>query len=361
MRPESEAELADVLRSAEGSVAIRGGRTRAPAELPEGLVISTAGLSGIRLYEPGALTLVAGAGTPLAEIEAALTAEGQRLAFEPWDASVVLGRSGRSTLGGVIATNASGPRRIVAGAARDAALGVRLVDGAGEVIRAGGRVMKNVTGVDLVRLACGSRGTLGVITEVSLKTQPGPADAATLVAEGLSPGAAVAAMQAALGTAFEVNGAAHDPARGETALRLEGSALSVELRAERLTKALAGHGDWHVERGRDWARVRDAADLAGSGDLWRISVRSSDAADLVALLPGRWLMDWGGGLIWAEAPAGTDLRQLMSCAGHATLVRATPETHGRLGTLHPESAGVQRLSDGIAARFDPRGLFRSAA
>ncbi len=354
----SEEELAAAIRAADGPLTIRGGGTRAPQGKP-GSVLSVSGLTGITLYEPGTLTMVAKAGTPMSEIEAALAAEGQRLAFEPWDARRVLGRDGEPTLGGCVATNASGPRRIVANACRDAVLGLRFVDGEGTVLKSGGRVMKNVTGLDLVRLLCGSRGTLGAITEVCLKLLPGVAATATLSAEGMPVERAVAAMSAALGTPFEVSGAAHDPQAGQTHLRLEGSETSVAYRSDRLKDALARHGTWAVTEGEGpWPRLRDAADLAGGADLWRISVRPSRAPEVAGVLPGRFFLDWGGGLIWAEAPAGTDLRTSLRHVGHATLVRAAPSTHARLGTFHPETDAVARLTGGLRARFDPRGLFR---
>lgn len=356
--PASELELAEAVRSTRGSLAIRGGGTRAPQA--EGDVLSIAGLTGITLYEPGALTMTAGAGTSMSEIGEALAAEGQRLAFEPWDACAVLGRSGTPTLGGCVATNASGPRRVSAGACRDAILGLRFVDGSGEILKNGGRVMKNVTGLDLVRLMCGSRGTLGAITEVSLKLLPGVAATATLTAEGLSVEQAVRAMAAALGTPFEVTGAAHDPQAGATHLRLEGSEASVSYRAERLAAALGDHGAWSVAQGEGpWPRIRDAADLAGEADLWRISVRPSRAPEVVRALPGRSLLDWGGGLVWAEAPSGTDLRADLPGIGHATLLRATPETHARLGSVQPEAEAVARLTGGIRDTFDPSGRFRA--
>ncbi len=205
MTPETEAELAEVIRSANGSLAVCGGATTAIST--DGEAVSTASLSGITLHEPGALTLVARAGTPVAEIERAGTrraASGVRADGLP--ASV--GTRGEPTIGGVMAGNRSGPRRIQAGAARDFALGVRFVDGTGQVIVNGGRVMKNVTGYDLVKLMCGSWGTLGVLTEVSLKVLPQPETEATLVFREADAAEAVAVMSAALGSPFEVTGAA---------------------------------------------------------------------------------------------------------------------------------------------------------
>ena len=206
LKPESEAELAEVVRAARGPLRVRGGGTRMAVP---GADLTTAGLSGISLYEPGALTLVAGAGTPMADVQAAIDAEGQRLAFEPWDYRSVLGREGAPTLGGCVSVNASGPRRVVAGAARDAVIGVRFVDGSGTVVKSGGRVMKNVTGLDLCKLVCGARGQMGIVTEVALKLLPGVAATRTLVAGGHDAAEAVRVMSAALGTPYEVTGAAH--------------------------------------------------------------------------------------------------------------------------------------------------------
>jgi len=312
---------------------------------------------------------VAQAGTPLAELDAALAAENQRLAFEPMDHRGLLGTTGDPTIGGVVAANVSGPRRIQAGACRDFLLGVRFVDGRGDVIKNGGRVMKNVTGYDLVKLMCGSWGTLGVMTEVALKVLPTPEARATVLVEGLTVERAVAAMAEALGSPFEVTGAAHVPVGLDgapvTMLRLEGFAEQVTYRSGRLKDLLAGYGEITVETDPDktaagWAWVRDAAPFHGTaGDVWRVSVKPSDAPAAVrALDADRLLMDWGGGLVWAELPKGTDARaRLAGIPGHATLVRAAPETHARLGTFQPEPAAVAALSQGIRAQFDPRGLF----
>ena len=196
----SEADVATFVAGAKGPLAIHGGGTRSVGRPVVGDVLDVSGLSGVTLYEPGALTIVAQAGTPLSEIEATLAAENQRLAFEPYDLTAMLGTDGASTIGGVIATNASGPRRIQAGAARDFALGVRFVDGMGNIVKNGGRVMKNVTGYDLVKLMSGSWGTLGVLTEVSLKVLPAVEAVTTLVIKDIDAPQAVAAMSAALGS-----------------------------------------------------------------------------------------------------------------------------------------------------------------
>ena len=237
--PTSEQDLSDLIQAAEGPIRIVGGGTRDIGAPVEGTPVSTAGLSGVTLYEPGALTLVAQAGTPLEEIDALLAKEGQRLAFEPSDLRGLLGTEGASTIGGVVATNASGPRRIQVGAARDFCLGVRFVDGAGRVLKNGGRVMKNVTGYDLVKLMAGSWGTLGVMTEVSMKVMAIPETETTLVGKGQSAVQAVESLSAALGSPFDVTGAAFS--EGKTFVRIEGLEASVAYRAAELANgALAG-------------------------------------------------------------------------------------------------------------------------
>lgn len=357
MRPTSEDDLAALVRGATGPLRVQGGGTR--SEPSEGEVLETGGLSGIVLYEPAALTLVVRAGTPLAEVQAALAAEGQRLPFEPGLMGGLLGRNGASTIGGVVATNASGPRRVQAGACRDSLIGVRFVDGRGTVIKNGGRVMKNVTGYDLVKLLAGSHGSLGVLTELSFKLQPIPPASATLILPGLTPARAVAAMSAALGSPFDVTGAAHLPGTG-TLIRLEGLAASVAYRVDRLLVALAPFGQAVVERDAEalWQQLRDAAPFHGrEGDVWRISVRPSDGPEVAARLGGEVVMDWGGGLIWALYPAGMDARaQLVGIPGHATRIRGTAPG---IPAHPPEPAPVAALTAALRAQFDPRGILNA--
>ena len=354
MRPTTEAELADIIIHAEGPLTIRGGGTRTIG-LTTGEVLETGGLSGIDLYEPGALTLVARAGTRLSEIEAALAAEGQRLPFEVPDMRGLLGRQGESTIGGVVAANASGPRRVQSGACRDSLIGVRFVTGEGAIVKNGGRVMKNVTGYDLVKLLAGSWGSLGVLSEVSFKVLPTPSSAATLILRGLSDHAAVAAMAAALGSPFEVNGAAHWPGEG-TFLRIEGLSASVAYRATELVRHLAGHGVAEIEDGAArWPAIRDVAPFHNrAGDVWRIAVKPSDAPQITARLGAEAVLyDWGGGLIWALMAPGTDLRgRIGSYQGHATRIRGAAATPA----FQPEPAPLAALTSGLRAKFDPRGI-----
>ena len=365
MHPTTEAELAQIIQDAKAPLQITGGDTHrfGPAH---GAALSTGGLDQISIYEPGALTLVAGAGTPLAQIEQMIAAEGQCLAFEPAHWGGILGRSGAPTLGGIIAGNISGPRRVIAGAARDCALGVRFVDGTGRILKNGGRVMKNVTGYDLVKLLAGSRGQLGVITEVALKLLPRPETTASLILRGLDVGQAIAAMSAALGTAFEVSAAAYLPDAGKVALRVEGFEASVVYRAQEL-RDLLGKTYADIDLIDDtasqdlWRGIRDVRPLMWlDGDLWRISVKPSDGIAVAAALKGApYLMDWGGGLIWAVLPAGHDLRPALNgIDGHASLLRADDATFNALGALPPQNAVLAELTRGIAQKFDPKGLFQ---
>ncbi len=369
MVPESEKELSEMIGEARGALCISGGGTRPVGQVVAGEALSTAGLSGIVDYEPGALTLVARAGTPMEEINSALAAEGQRLAFEPMDHRGLLGTTGAPTIGGVVAANVSGPRRIATGACRDFLLGVRFVDGMGRILKNGGRVMKNVTGYDLVKLMAGSRGTLGVLTEVSFKVLPEPRALAVLRIEGLSEAEAVAAMTLALRSPFEVTGAAHAPSgiKGEpvTMVRIEGFADSVAYRAGQLKTLLRQYGDAKVETDpqtcvASWRWVRDVETFHGkAGDVWQFSVKPSDApkigVGLRELGALDLLYDWGGGRIWALTPQGQDMRPV-GLNGHATLVRASEETRQVLSVFQPEPLALKKISQGLRDRFDPRGV-----
>ena len=360
---QSEAELAGIIAAANAPLAVRGGGTRG-VDI-DGEALSIAGLTGIDRYEPGALTLVVAAGTPVSEIDALLATENQRLAFEPMDHRPLLGTGGESTIGGVVAANVSGPRRIQVGACRDFLLGVRYVDGMGTVIKNGGRVMKNVTGYDLVKLMAGSWGTLGVLTQVSLKVLPRAETQATLTVDGAGTQQAVRAMSAALGSPFEVTGAAYDPAADRVLIRVEGFADSVAYRCGRLAEVLGGFGeigqiDDATESGAAWKRIRDVEPFAEApGDVWRLSVKPTDAPGIAERLEADGLIfDWGGGLIWARVAPGIDLRARAGAFdGHATLIRADRDTRKRLGMFHPQSPPLESISAGLRAKFDPRGIF----
>ena len=353
MRPATEAELAEAVAGAAGPLLVRGGGTRTLSPVV-GELLETGGMSGVELYEPGALTLVVRAGTSLAEVDRVLAAERQRLAFEVPDLRGLLGRDGVSTIGGVVAANASGPRRVQVGACRDALLGVRFVDGSGVVIKNGGRVMKNVTGYDLVKLLAGSRGALGVLSEVSFKLQAQPEAEATLVIEGLGDEAGLAGLRAALGSPFDVSGAAR--LSGRSLVRVEGLAGSVAYRVDRLRELIGGEVVVAEDAGSEalWRGVRDVTPFADKpGDVWRLACLPTAAAEIVARLEGEAVWDWGGGLIWLllEHGRGAEVAAAVAGRGHATLVRGTGGP-----VFPPEAAEVAALAAGVKARFDPRGI-----
>jgi glycolate oxidase FAD binding subunit len=365
LRPTSETDLAEMIRSAGGPVAVRGGGTRStPAQ---GEVLETGGLSGVTLYEPGALTLVVQAGTPLAQVESLLAAEHQRLPFEPPHLGPLLGLGGTSTIGGVVADNASGPRRLQAGACRDALIGIRMIDGRGTVIKNGGRVMKNVTGYDLVKLMAGSRGALGILSEVAFKLQARPEAEATLLAEGLDPETALAALRRATGSPYDISGAAYLDAASaggpsRTMIRIEGMAGSVAYRAGRLSPVL---GDCKTVMSDAstalWQSLRDVMPFAGqAGAVWRLSVMPTQATAVPdaltrAGLAHRCIWDWAGGRLWllAEAGAGPVIRAAVTGIGHATLVRTVP---GMIPDQPGADPSVAALTAGLRAQFDPRQI-----
>lgn len=358
MTPASEAELAALVADHHGRAAplwLAGGGTR--LRLPQAATLSTRALSGVVTYEPGELTLIARAGTPLAEIEALLADQGQALAFEPMDHRAILGTTGEPTIGGVVAANVSGPRRVLAGACRDHLLGVRFVDGRGRVIRNGGRVMKNVTGMDLGRLVAGSFGTLAVLTEVALKTLPLPEAQETLAFPGLDAAQAVALFSAALATPFEVSGAAFHA--GTAWLRIEGLAAQVAYRRARLTALLRDHTPEVLDADASralWQGLRDVAHFAGEGALWRILVKPTDAPATVAALArlgGDSSLDWGGGLIWYRGPGEPAQLRQAAGTGLAMLLRPSGDTP----PLFPaEPPGVAAISAALRRTFDPAGI-----
>ncbi|MEO0636673.1 MAG: FAD-binding protein [Pseudomonadota bacterium] len=356
----------------DGRLRVAGGGTRLDIGRPcnHTHTIDLSGLSGITLYEPAEMIISAWAGTPLKELEAALSAEGQMLTFEPNDLRELLGTEGEPTVGSVVASNNSGPRRVYGGAARDSVIGVRFVNGRGEVIKNGGRVMKNVTGLDLVKLQSGAWGTLGVLTEVTFKVLPKPELVRTLALSDLDDRSAVQAMCAAMGTPFEVTGASHLPAAGNgaegsrTYFRIEGMAESVAYRSAKLSDALAAHGATGTleedESDALWRSVRDARPLAEPRDrrVWRASLPPTKGPDFVAGSGAlSYYFDWSGGLVWFSTPMDADVDAIHRLAanhhGHALLVRAPHDVRAHAQIFPPQQAAVERLSAGIKASFDP--------
>lgn len=380
-KPKTEEECASIIL--EGSdFEIQGGGTRAIGKLDgEGRnVLSTSGMSGIIDYEPAEMVMIAKAGTPVADIEKALVKGKQRMIFEPLDYRVLLGTKGKPTIGGLIASNASGPRRFVVGACRDSFLGARFVNGKGDIIKAGGRVMKNVTGLDLIKLLAGSWGTLAPMTEVTFKVVPQVETESTLVLHGLSNDKAAQAMAAAMATSCEVTGAAHLPeniaagfkdiaGKSATLLRLEGFENSVKIRIEKLQAILSAFGEQSVLNDKQtksvWADIRDVKPFADGSDspVWRASVAPMTGHKLVSELGAEnAFFDWQGGLVWLkmeDEPEADKVRSAIAKlgGGHATLVRATDEQRQSSQVFQPENDAVTAISKRIREQFDPIGKF----
>lgn len=388
--PASEEEAAAIIRAhaQEGlALAISGGGTRSGFgnAVEAGDRLRSTGLSGIVAYNPGEMVMTAKAGTPLAEVQASLAENSQMLAFEPMDHRALMGTSGEPTIGGVFAANVSGPRRFVAGAARDSLLGIRFVNGKGEIIKAGGRVMKNVTGLDLVKLLSGSHGTLGFLTEVTFRVPPRPKTEETIVISGLNDAEAANAMAAAMALPVEVSGAAHLPLtvtwkflggklpEGEaTVLRIEGLPGSVDSRAAKLLSAVGSCGqatrlDPAASR-QLWQEIRDVAPYADgtARPVWRVSMAPDIGHQLVAALRLEAgvdaFYDWQGGLIWMrmEADPEADLvRRFVKAlgGGHATLIRAPANARAAISAFQPEEEAVALLSRRVKESFDPAGIF----
>ena len=328
-------------------------------------VLSLAGLNKVIDYAPEELVLTAQSGVKLATLEKLVAAEGQMLPFEPPHLAKLLGSKGQPTLGGTIAANLSGPRRIRAGAARDHFLGLEAVTGRGELVKAGGKVVKNVTGYDLPKLIAGSWGTLAVMTEVTIKVLPAARTELTLMFFGLDDARAGEVMTLALNAPAEVSGAAHlppataarPPLKGEmavTALRLEGFAASVAARAEHLSAALKGFGRAEMldaEHSRQfWAQIREVEAFAKDPRrLWRVSVPPACGWQVGEAVAGEALYDWGGGLVWllTDADPRPAVRAL---GGHATLYR------GEGVAFEPLDGPLAALTARVKAAFDPNGV-----
>ena len=349
-------------------------------------------LSGVTLYEPPELVLSAKAGTPLAEIEALVAANGQELAFEPMDYAPLLGgANAAATIGGALAANFSGPRRIKAGAARDHFLGFSAVSGRGETFKSGGRVVKNVTGYDLCKLLAGSWGTLAAMTDVTIKTLPRAETEETILLFDLDDTAAGKLMAAVMGSFADASAAAHLPAplavriadvataRGAvTAFRLEGVAPSVVHRKallERLAAPYGAVGALEAAASRAlWRAIRDVAPFAANGpagprDLWRISTAPSRGAEIGGTLAQRAqaeiLYDWAGGLLWAALPPSDDARAglvrstVTAVGGHATLIRAPAAVRAAVEVFEPEPPALAALTKRVRESFDPRGVLNA--
>src|SRR5437868_10400325 len=355
-------------------------------------LLDLSALNGVTSYEPTELIITVQAGAPLADIKSLIDSKNQQFAFEPIDTSPLLGTPNLGTIGGMVGAGLAGPRRIKAGGARDHLLGAQAVSGFGDSFKAGGRVVKNVTGYDLCKLLAGSWGTLAVMTEVTLKVMPRPESERTLVLRGLDDASANRTMTAALGSPFDVSGAAHvpgsvfhaaatelgelgSPGEAVTLLRLEGILASVVHRAAALGKLVASFGAPQIledaASAAIWSAVRDVVPFAANGALgawpvWRIVCPPASGGALGERLArdsgGEVIYDWGGGLIWAALPPRPDaqvalVRQRVNAVGgHATLVRGSDELRRNVDVFHPQPAGLAALSERVRQSFDPKNI-----
>jgi glycolate oxidase FAD binding subunit len=390
LKPRDAQEVEEVVRWALGEdrpleVVGQGSKRAIGRPSQTDITLDMSGLSGVTLYEPAELVLSAKAGTPLAEIEKLLADNNQELGFEPVDYGPLLGgEAGQGTIGGAIAANLSGPRRTKAGAARDHFLGVTAVTGRGDTIKSGGRVVKNVTGYDLCKLFAGSWGTLAAMTDVTVKVLPKAETEASVLVTGLDDARACAAMAAAMGSPYDVSGAAHLPdhvaswfdglpkAEATTALRLEGHAPSVAHRRETLAALMKPFGpvevlDEAASRAL-WRSIRTVkpftATAARERPLWRISVAPARGHELLnGITPAAQMFyDWAGGLVWVAMPFANDpdaasvRGAAAEVGGHATLIRAPASVRATADVFQPEPAALAAVSRRVKESFDPKGV-----
>ncbi|MBL8553651.1 MAG: FAD-binding protein [Phenylobacterium sp.] len=372
LKPASPDEVQEIVAEAGAaarSVAVIGSGTKRSIGGMDRVdaLLSTARLDRIVDYAPDELTLTAQPGVQIADLERLVAGKGQMLAFEPPKWTRLLGVRGEPTLGGVLSANLSGPRRIRVGAARDHFLGFEAVSGRGEAFKAGGRVVKNVTGYDLMKLIAGSWGTLAVLTQATIKVLPAPRTETTLLLFGLPDVRASEVMTTALNGPYEVSGAAHLPsfaARARplkaempvTALRLEGFEASVAARAEALYGVLRSFGRIDelsaAHSGDFWAQIREVEAFAGDPrPLWRLSLPPASGWKGPHGLPGDALYDWGGGQAWllSDEPATKVRGVVRGLGGHALRLRGG-EAFG------PRTGALGELEARVKAAFDPLGV-----
>ena len=375
--PQSARDVADAIADAarQGErLTITGGGSKAATGAPVAVrELSTRGLCGVVDYDPAELVLTVRPGTPLAQVQALVASEGQMLAFEPFDHGLIFGAAeGAATIGGVVAAGVAGSQRLSGGAARDHLLGFQAVSGRGEIFVAGGKVVKNVTGFDLPKLAAGSWGRLFMMTELTLKVLPMPRELRTLAIAGLSLDQALALMALAMGSQGDVAAAAYLPAGlrgGESAtiLRVQGFDASVAARCMLLETLLADFGRLAPISPTDaeamWADLRRLAPLGPDRPLWRLNVVPSLAGRVRQALPANadMLFDWAGGLVWVAGAVDPALIRsaAVNAGGHAMLIRADAALRAQVPAFHPQPAGLAALEERVRRAFDPTGLFET--
>lgn len=363
MLPETEAELAAMVRDAAGPLLVQGlgSKSKMLRPVQAAATLSTAAMTGITLYAPNELVMSARAGTKLSEIEEVLAARGQQMVAEP---SHLFGED--QTLGGIVGANVSGPRRVSGGAMRDHVLGVRAVNGSGEILNFGGRVLKNVTGLDIGKLLTGSFGTLAVMTEITFKVLPVSEATGTIVVHGLDAEAGVKVLSAGLGSPFSVSGAAYLPAQRQAVLRIEEFETSVEYRCKKFAAQFPSAEILGTEPSKIlWQNIRDCKILPAGEALWRVSVRPSAGPGIlraVANLGVTGFLDWGGGLVWLSGPATQTVHEAVCAAARAVagvwwLMQAPEPLRTVVDVVPPESPALAKLRERVQQSFDPRGIF----
>jgi glycolate oxidase FAD binding subunit len=397
LRVRDAADVEQAVRSALASeqpleIIGHGSKRQVGQPMATNALLDLSDLNAVTAYEPNELIITVQAGAPLADVLSLIDSKNQQFAFEPINTSMLLGTPDIGTIGGMIGAGLAGPRRIKAGGARDHLLGAHAVSGFGDSFKAGGRVVKNVTGYDLCKLLAGSWGTLAVMTEVTLKVMPRPESERTVMLRGLDDLTANRAMTAALGSPFDVSGAAHmpnsafraavgaladlgSPQRAVTLLRLEGITASAAHRAAALSAVLAPFGAAETledtASAEIWSAIRDVRPFAANGTLgawpvWRIVCPPAAGGALGQQISrdtgGDVIYDWGGGLIWAALPPKPDaqatlVRQRVNAAGgHAILIRAPEHIRRNVDVFHPQQDGLAGLSERVRHSFDPRNI-----
>lgn len=395
-RVRDAADVEEVVRAAIASeqpleIIGHGSKRQIGQPMATNALLDLSALNAVIAYEPNELIITVQAGAPLADVQSLIDAKNQQFAFEPVDTAGLLGMPAIGTIGGMIGAGLAGPRRIKAGGARDHLLGAHAVSGFGDSFKTGGKVVKNVTGYDLCKLLAGSWGTLAVMTEVTLKVMPKPESERTLVLRSPDDSSANRAMIAALGSPFDVSGAAHlpnsafrpagalaglgSPGQAATVLRLEGIAASATHRAASLRQTLAPFGPVEILEDAAsaviWNSLRDVAPFAANGALgawtvWRIVCPPASGGALGQALArdtgGDVIYDWGGGLIWAALPPKPDAHAALvrsrvdAAGGHATLIRSAEEVRRHVDVFHPQPSGLASLSERVRASFDPKNI-----
>ncbi len=384
LRPETPEEVAEAIKDIGRPIGIEGGgglkglgRT-----VDEQCILKTDRLTGVVEYSPTELFVSFAAGTTLADAKAVLAEKNQRLPFDPPDLTHLYGSNAPATVGGVAAAGLSGPSRLASGAARDFLIGIKFVDGIGQYMHGGGRVMKNVTGYDLCKISAGAMGTLGVFTEVTFKVLPNAVAERTLALQGLDDFAGQAAMSAALKTPFEPVAAAHLPANiaerfegisnsSQTLIRFEGFPDSLDYRTEAIRKHLQAENIITYDGEASaaiWSGVRDILPFQSPDDraIWRISTAPTAGPDLVAKLQGlggEAFYDWAGGMIWLalpphlEAAGSAEIRSAIEfTGGHATLMRGPEPVRAVVDVFQPLAPTIMKLTKGLKDVFDPNGI-----